>query len=79
MFLVYLCVDSGLVTIAKRMDRDSAPLRDSPTITVTVTASFSPPGPPLLNTINITVTVQDINDNPPKCFADNQTPLGGLF
>ncbi|MCI4381759.1 hypothetical protein PGIGA_G00255670 [Pangasianodon gigas] len=54
------------------MDRDSAPLRDRPTITVTVTASFSPPGPPLINTINITVTVQDINDNPPICFADNQ-------
>ncbi|XP_034163253.2 cadherin-related family member 3 isoform X2 [Pangasianodon hypophthalmus] len=63
---------TGLVTIANRMDRDSVPLRDSPTITVTVTASFSPPGPPLINTINITVTVQDINDNPPICFADNQ-------
>ncbi|XP_072529485.1 cadherin-related family member 3-like [Salminus brasiliensis] len=67
-----LTVYTGLVSIASRMDRDSAPLRNNPTITVTVMASFSPPGPPLSNSINITVTVNDINDNPPICFADNQ-------
>ncbi|KAL7822679.1 hypothetical protein AOLI_G00331090 [Acnodon oligacanthus] len=63
---------TGLVIIANRMDRDSAPLRDDPTITVTVMASFSPPGPPLSNSITLTVTVNDINDNPPICFADDQ-------
>ncbi|KAL6474209.1 hypothetical protein MHYP_G00177700 [Metynnis hypsauchen] len=63
---------TGLITIANRMDRDSAPLRDDLTITVTVMASFSTPGPPLSNSISLTVTVNDINDNPSICFADNQ-------
>ncbi|XP_035283035.1 cadherin-related family member 3-like [Anguilla anguilla] len=63
---------SGVVTIANRMDRDSNPLRDDPTVTVTVTATYSPPGPPLSHSIELTVTVTDINDNPPICSPDVQ-------
>ncbi|KAJ8381706.1 hypothetical protein SKAU_G00024840 [Synaphobranchus kaupii] len=64
---------SGVVTIANRMDRDSNPLRDDPTITVTVAATYSPPGPPLSHSIELTITVTDINDNPPICSPDTQT------
>ncbi|XP_067091023.1 cadherin-related family member 3-like [Osmerus mordax] len=62
--------DMGLVTTANRMDRDIAPLRNNPTISVTVTATYRPPGPPVSNSITLTVTVTDINDNPPVCFPD---------
>ncbi|XP_030628024.1 cadherin-related family member 3-like [Chanos chanos] len=70
----YLTINlyTGMVTIANRMDRDTSPLREAPTITVTVTAALSPPGPPLYSTINLMVTVTDINDNPPVCAADSQ-------
>ncbi|XP_045070993.1 cadherin-related family member 3-like [Coregonus clupeaformis] len=61
---------TGLVTIANRMDCDSAPLREDPIITVTVTATYSPSGRPLSNTITLTITVTDINDNPPICSPD---------
>ncbi|KAI1888422.1 hypothetical protein AGOR_G00184980 [Albula goreensis] len=63
---------SGVVTVANRMDRDSNPLRDDPTITVTVTATYSPPGPPLSQSTRLTITVTDINDNSPICSPDNQ-------
>ncbi|XP_036374353.1 cadherin-related family member 3-like [Megalops cyprinoides] len=63
---------TGIVTIANRMDRDSSPLRDDPVITVTVTAMYSPPGPPLSHSIELTITVLDINDNPPICNPDTQ-------
>ncbi|KAL7858279.1 hypothetical protein AOLI_G00183810 [Acnodon oligacanthus] len=69
---VFTIKEFDYLTDPRRMDRDSAPLRDDPTITVTVMASFSPPGPPLSNSITLTVTVNDINDNPPICFADDQ-------
>ncbi|XP_042157118.1 cadherin-related family member 3 [Oncorhynchus tshawytscha] len=62
---------TGLVTIANRMDRDSAPLREDPVITVLVTATPSPSAPPS-NTITLTITVTDINDNPPICSPDAQ-------
>ncbi|KAJ8387692.1 hypothetical protein AAFF_G00151230 [Aldrovandia affinis] len=70
----YLAIHShsGVVKIANRMDRDSSPLRDDPTITVTVTATYSPPGPPLSHSIQLTITVTDINDNPPICSPDYQ-------
>nr|XP_046211320.1 LOW QUALITY PROTEIN: cadherin-related family member 3-like [Oncorhynchus gorbuscha] len=68
---------TGLVTIANRMDRDSAPLREDPVITVLVTATSSPSAPPfntitLTNTVTLTITVTDINDNPPICTPDAQ-------
>jgi hypothetical protein len=59
------------------MDRDSAPLREDPVITVLVTATSSPSAPPfntitLTNTVTLTITVTDINDNPPICTPDAQ-------
>ncbi|KAM3870550.1 cadherin-related family member 3-like [Diretmus argenteus] len=70
----YLAVHryTGLVTVANRMDRDSSPLRQNPSITVTVTATFRPSGPPLANTITLDITVTDINDNPPVCLPAAQ-------
>uniref|UniRef100_UPI003AACD69A cadherin-related family member 3-like n=1 Tax=Centroberyx gerrardi TaxID=166262 RepID=UPI003AACD69A len=63
---------TGLVTVANRMDCDSSPLRQNPTVTVTVTATFRPSGPPLANTIILDITVTDINDNPPICLPAAQ-------
>ncbi|XP_076154717.1 cadherin-related family member 3-like [Alosa pseudoharengus] len=67
---VFLDEDTGLVTIANRMDRDSDTLRNTPTVAVTVTATYRSPGPPLFSSIILTVTVLDINDNPPICTSD---------
>ncbi|XP_042563365.1 cadherin-related family member 3, partial [Clupea harengus] len=61
---------TGLVTIANRMDRDSDTLRNTPTIAVIVTATYRSSGPPLFSAIDLTVTVTDINDNPPACTSD---------
>ncbi|XP_048112222.1 cadherin-related family member 3-like [Alosa alosa] len=61
---------TGLVTIANRMDRDSDTLRNTPTVAVTITATYRSPGPPLFSSIILTVTVLDINDNPPICTSD---------
>ncbi|KAM6961215.1 cadherin-related family member 3-like [Aplochiton taeniatus] len=68
----YLVINRCLVTIASKMDRDSSPLRENPMFSVAVTATFSPSGPPLFNTITLEITVEDINDNPPICFPGAQ-------
>ncbi|XP_063052433.1 cadherin-related family member 3-like [Engraulis encrasicolus] len=61
---------TGLVTVANRMDRDSDTLRNNPKVSVTITATYRFPRPPLFSSINVTVTVRDINDNPPVCTSD---------
>nr|XP_006633448.1 PREDICTED: cadherin-related family member 3 [Lepisosteus oculatus] len=57
---------SGVITVAMRMDRDAQPLRDSPLVTVLVTARYSPPGVHT-NSLTLTFNITDINDNPPDC------------
>ncbi|XP_018424128.1 PREDICTED: cadherin-related family member 3 [Nanorana parkeri] len=57
---------TGGIQIAKRIDRDASPLRLNPVITLQIKVSDLPSAGHSNNT-TITITIQDINDNPPVC------------
>ncbi|NXW90842.1 CDHR3 protein, partial [Alopecoenas beccarii] len=57
---------TGELQVTGRIDRDALPLRLHPNISVTVRVEDSPTGSPA-SEMEITIIIDDINDNPPEC------------
>ncbi|KAF2981397.1 hypothetical protein EK904_002949, partial [Melospiza melodia maxima] len=57
---------TGELQVAVRMDRDALPLRLHPNISLVVRAEDSP-GSGHAGEMEITIVVEDVNDNPPEC------------
>ncbi|KAM9311743.1 cadherin-related family member 3 [Gastrophryne carolinensis] len=57
---------TGTIQIAKRIDRDNGPFRAVPTVILQIQVSDRPSAG-LSSFLNITINIQDINDNPPTC------------
>ncbi|XP_052594258.1 cadherin-related family member 3 [Peromyscus californicus insignis] len=64
----YFVIDqlTGTIQVAQRLDRDAAELRQNPIISLEVLVRDRPSGGQE-NRIQITFTVEDINDNPATC------------
>ncbi|KAL1790264.1 cadherin-related family member 3 [Sigmodon hispidus] len=64
----YFVIDqfTGTIQVAQRLDRDTGELRQNPTISLEVLVRDRPSGGQE-NRIQITFTVEDINDNPAMC------------
>ncbi|XP_025034499.2 cadherin-related family member 3 [Pelodiscus sinensis] len=61
---------TGAIYVARRIDRDAAPLRQHPNISLVIHVEDSPSGGQT-NEMEITVTIGDLNDNPPECNLYN--------
>ncbi|XP_040199458.1 cadherin-related family member 3 [Rana temporaria] len=59
---------TGTIQIAKTIDRDAGPFRLNPFITLEIKV-IDRPGTGQANSTRISITIQDINDNPPVCAA----------
>ncbi|XP_074840249.1 cadherin-related family member 3 [Carettochelys insculpta] len=57
---------TGVIYVAMRIDRDAAPLRLHPNISLVIRVEDSPRAGQT-NEMEITVIVGDLNDNPPEC------------
>uniref|UniRef100_A0A8C8RRS9 Cadherin related family member 3 n=1 Tax=Pelusios castaneus TaxID=367368 RepID=A0A8C8RRS9_9SAUR len=57
---------TGIIYVATRIDREAAPLRLHPNISLVIRVEDSPSGGQT-NEIEITVIIEDLNDNPPEC------------
>ncbi|XP_053261890.1 cadherin-related family member 3, partial [Podarcis raffonei] len=68
----YLSIDTvtGVLLVARRIDRDSDPLREHPNITLIIRVDDRPSGGQYAET-EIVVTIEDINDKPPECDKYN--------
>ncbi|NWV12146.1 CDHR3 protein, partial [Ptilonorhynchus violaceus] len=80
----YFSIDpaTGVLQVTGRIDRDALPLRLHPNISLIVRVEDSP-SRGHASEMNITVIIDDINDNPPKCNpsafrkeANENTPPG---
>uniref|UniRef100_A0A674ICS5 Cadherin related family member 3 n=1 Tax=Terrapene triunguis TaxID=2587831 RepID=A0A674ICS5_9SAUR len=56
---------TGVIYVAMRIDRDAAPLRLQPNISLVIRVEDNPSGGQT-NEIEITVIIEDLNDNPPE-------------
>uniref|UniRef100_A0A674IB47 Cadherin-related family member 3 n=1 Tax=Terrapene triunguis TaxID=2587831 RepID=A0A674IB47_9SAUR len=61
---------TGVIYVAMRIDRDAAPLRLQPNISLVIRVEDNPSGGQT-NEIEITVIIEDLNDNPPECSLYN--------
>ncbi|CAM5085723.1 unnamed protein product [Natator depressus] len=61
---------TGVIYVAMRIDRDAAPLRLHPNISLVIRVEDSPSGGQT-NQIEITIIIEDLNDNPPECSLYN--------
>ncbi|TFK06894.1 F-box/LRR-repeat protein 5 [Platysternon megacephalum] len=61
---------TGMIYVAMRIDRDAAPLRLHPNISLVIRVEDNPSGGQT-NEIEITVIIEDLNDNPPECSFYN--------
>ncbi|CAM2098569.1 unnamed protein product [Caretta caretta] len=61
---------TGVIYVAMRIDRDAAPLRLHPNISLVIRVEDSPSGGQT-NETEITVIIEDLNDNPPECSLYN--------
>uniref|UniRef100_A0A8C3XVH1 Cadherin related family member 3 n=1 Tax=Chelydra serpentina TaxID=8475 RepID=A0A8C3XVH1_CHESE len=61
---------TGVIYVAMRIDRDAAPLRLHPNISLVIRVEDNPSGGQT-NEIEITVIIEDLNDNPPECSLYN--------
>lgn len=59
-----------MLLVARRIDRDSDPLREHPNITLIIRVDDRPSGGQYAET-EIVVTIEDINDKPPECDKYN--------
>ncbi|XP_071951311.1 protocadherin Fat 1-like isoform X2 [Antedon mediterranea] len=59
---------NGNISIATALDRESIPVHE-----LRVVATDSSESAPLSSTVTVTVTVQDINDNTPRCIPEDYT------
>ncbi|XP_028603281.2 cadherin-related family member 3 isoform X1 [Podarcis muralis] len=68
----YFSIDTvtGVLLVARRIDRDSDPLREHPNITLIIRVDDRPSGGQYAET-EIVVTIEDINDKPPECDKYN--------
>nr|XP_034983997.1 cadherin-related family member 3 [Zootoca vivipara] len=68
----YFSIDAvtGVLLVARRIDRDSAPLREHPNITLIIRVDDRPSSGQYAET-EIVVTIEDINDKPPECDKYN--------
>nr|DBA31313.1 TPA: hypothetical protein GDO54_007185 [Pyxicephalus adspersus] len=57
---------TGVIQIAKRIDREADPFRLNPVITIDIKVTDRPSAGQS-NYTTLTITIQDINDNPPLC------------
>ncbi|NXE51852.1 CDHR3 protein, partial [Casuarius casuarius] len=57
---------TGVVQVARRIDREALPLRLNPNISVIVRVEDSPSGGQA-SEMEITIIIEDLNDNPPEC------------
>lgn len=57
---------TGTIQVAQRLDRDAGELRQNPIVSLEVLVRDRPSGGQE-NRIQITFTVEDINDNPATC------------
>ncbi|XP_061493846.1 cadherin-related family member 3 [Rhineura floridana] len=62
--------DTGVLTVARRIDRDTNPFREHPNITLVVRVDESPSSERHSLT-ELVITIEDINDNPPGCEKYN--------
>uniref|UniRef100_A0A8C3F5U6 Cadherin-related family member 3 n=1 Tax=Chrysemys picta bellii TaxID=8478 RepID=A0A8C3F5U6_CHRPI len=61
---------TGVIYVAMRIDRDAAPLRLNPNVSLVIRVEDNPNGGQT-NEIEITVIIEDLNDNPPECSLYN--------
>ncbi|NWI30583.1 CDHR3 protein, partial [Sula dactylatra] len=61
---------TGVLQVTGRIDRDALPLRLHPNISVIVRVEDSPSGDHV-SEMEITIIIDDINDNPPECNPSN--------
>ncbi|XP_039356090.1 cadherin-related family member 3-like [Mauremys reevesii] len=61
---------TGVIYVAMRIDRDAAPLRLHPNISLVIHVEDNPSGGQT-NEMEITVIIEDLNDNPPECSFYN--------
>uniref|UniRef100_A0A8C0IJY1 Cadherin related family member 3 n=1 Tax=Chelonoidis abingdonii TaxID=106734 RepID=A0A8C0IJY1_CHEAB len=57
---------TGVIYVAMQIDRDAAPLRLHPNISLVIRVEDNPSGGQT-NEMEITVIIEDLNDNPPEC------------
>ncbi|XP_068525883.1 cadherin-related family member 3 [Anas acuta] len=75
---------TGLLQVTRRIDRDVPPLKLHPNISVIVRVEDSPSGGHA-SEMEIIITIEDINDNPPECFPStfrkeiNENTTAGTF
>ncbi|NXX88142.1 CDHR3 protein, partial [Centropus bengalensis] len=75
---------TGVLQVARRIDRDALPLRLHPNISVIVRVEDSPSGGHA-NEMEITIIIDDINDNSPECRSStfrkeiNENTTAGTF
>ncbi|NWW74392.1 CDHR3 protein, partial [Climacteris rufus] len=75
---------TGVLQVSGRMDRDALPLRLQPNVSLTVRVGDSPSSGHATET-EITVIIDDINDNPPECNPSafrreaNENTTPGMF
>uniref|UniRef100_A0A8C0G095 Cadherin related family member 3 n=1 Tax=Chelonoidis abingdonii TaxID=106734 RepID=A0A8C0G095_CHEAB len=61
---------TGVIYVAMQIDRDAAPLRLHPNISLVIRVEDNPSGGQT-NEMEITVIIEDLNDNPPECSFYN--------
>ncbi|XP_030407203.1 cadherin-related family member 3 isoform X1 [Gopherus evgoodei] len=61
---------TGVIYVAMRIDRDAAPLRLHPNISLVIRVEDNPSGGQM-NEMEVTVIIEDLNDNPPECSFYN--------
>uniref|UniRef100_A0A8C4VLK6 Cadherin related family member 3 n=1 Tax=Gopherus evgoodei TaxID=1825980 RepID=A0A8C4VLK6_9SAUR len=59
---------TGVIYVAMRIDRDAAPLRLHPNISLVIRVEDNPSGGQM-NEMEVTVIIEDLNDNPPESTA----------
>uniref|UniRef100_A0A452IY90 Cadherin-related family member 3 n=1 Tax=Gopherus agassizii TaxID=38772 RepID=A0A452IY90_9SAUR len=61
---------TGVIYVAMRIDRDAAPLRLHPNISLVIRVEDNPSGGQM-NEMEVTIIIEDLNDNPPECSFYN--------